>query len=93
MVYAANNSFGSLIHEPALVLKVLAVLITTLLILAVFQSTSLLTLSYDLSPGELNDRVIASCEIWHEWMTLAGAAGLTQSITEQIALLHAWLVV
>lgn len=70
-------------HSPALVWKTLVVFLTGLVVLAVFQSSALVTASYDLPPGALSEFLISLAEGWHGLMDKIGAAGVTQWFGEQ----------
>ena len=56
--------------------------------LALFQSSSLVTLSYDLEPGPTSEKIIVACETWHGWMQTIGTAGITEYLTDQVSTLH-----
>ena len=59
-----------------------------LCVLAVFQSSSLVTLSYDLPPTILSEHAVSAAENWHEWMAAIGAVDLSQFLTELVLEIH-----
>jgi len=68
--------------------KFLALMVLTLLGLAMFQSSAIVTLSYDLEPTEFSQLLVEACETWHAWMTGLGASGVTEAISDAMLSWH-----
>ena len=62
--------------------QTLVTMLVTVVVLAIFNSASLQTWSFDLEPGSVNDMISISAERWHIWMEELGAASVTQSIRD-----------
>jgi len=62
--------------------QVLVTMVLAMLFLAVFNSASLQTWSFDLQPGPVNDVISLNAEKWHNLMEDIGFAGVTQSIRD-----------
>ena len=60
--------------------QTLIIMLVAMLFLAVFNSSSLQTWSYDLQPGPFNDMISLNAERWHNLMEEWGAAGVTELI-------------
>ena len=60
--------------------QTLIIMLVAMLFLAVFNSSSLQTWSYDLQPSALNDMISLNAERWHLIMEELGAAGITDLI-------------
>ncbi|MEP3629171.1 MAG: hypothetical protein ABJN04_04125 [Hyphomicrobiales bacterium] len=60
--------------------QTLIIMLVAMLFLAIFNSSSLQTWSYDLQPGPVNDMISLSAERWHIMMEEWGAAGVTELI-------------
>ncbi|ORE98977.1 hypothetical protein [Aurantimonas sp. 22II-16-19i] len=60
----------------------LSIFLTALVALAIFRSADLVSVTYDLPPGETSEAVIAAAEAWNGWMEAIGAAGVSQRATE-----------
>ena len=60
--------------------QTLFIMLVAMLFLAVFNSSSLQTWSYDLQPSPLNDMISLNAERWHLFMEELGAAGMTDLI-------------
>lgn len=55
-----------------------------LLTLAIFQSSAIVTVTYDLPESWPSGRIVVLAETWHGWMVEMGAAGVTEAISEQM---------
>ncbi|EFL87990.1 hypothetical protein [Ahrensia sp. R2A130] len=64
--------------------RCLAIFLFGLLTLATFQSSAIVTTTYDLPESEMNERVVLLAETWHGWMQELGLAGITEAISEQL---------
>lgn len=62
--------------------QVLASFLLTMIVLAFFNSGSLLTWTYDLKPESLSDALSGVVEAWDAAMERLGTAGITQSLRE-----------
>jgi len=71
-------------HSNALVWRVFAGFCVGLLLGTLFQSQALLTLSYDLEPGQFADTVVPFAESWHSVMQEWGFASVQQSINDRM---------
>ena len=60
--------------------QTLIIMLVAMLFLAVFNSSSLQTWSYDLEPSALNDMISLNAERWHLFMEELGPAGVTELI-------------
>lgn len=60
--------------------QTLIVMLVAMLFLAVFNSSSLQTWSFDLEPGPVNDMISLNAERWHNLMEELGAVGVTELI-------------
>ena len=60
--------------------QTLIIMLVAMLFLAVFNSSSLQTWSFDLEPGPVNDFISLNAERWHVLMDELGAAGVTELI-------------
>ena len=60
--------------------QTLIIMLVAMFFLAVFNSSSLQTWSYDLQPSPLNDMISLSADRWHLLMEDLGAAGVTELI-------------
>ena len=60
--------------------QTLIIMLVAMLFLAVFNSSSLQTWSYDLEPSALNDMISLNAERWHLLMEERGPAGVTELI-------------
>ena len=60
--------------------QTLIIILVAMLFLAVFNSSSLQTWSFDLEPGPVNDFISLNAERWHVLMKELGAAGVTELI-------------
>lgn len=75
-------------HEIRLPFYGVMIFVATLVLLMIFQSSSLVTLSYDLPPSPLNETLVSYAETWHSWMQTTGAAGVTEFIREKLDTYH-----
>lgn len=75
-------------HDANITALTLFAMILALLALCLFQSSALLTLSYDLPPSPTTERVVMVVETWHQWMQDLGAAEITNKMSEQLEVLH-----
>ena len=75
-------------HDTDLPAKVLAILLSGLLVLSLFQSAALVTLAYDLPPGGSSETIVALAETWHGWVSAAGFAGVTEWVSEMVLAIH-----
>ena len=75
-------------HEQKLPILLALLFILTLIMLAVFQSSALVTLSYDLPSNSTSELVIGLAEQWHEWMERMGTADLTQTVRDWVEAAH-----
>ena len=69
-------------HMPRLPLQITVLFCTTLILLAVFQSSALRTLAYDLPPSTTGERVVRLAEQWHELAEKSGAVQISDAISE-----------
>ena len=76
------------LHEPNLAIKVGSFFVVVIVLLCVFQSASLLTLSYDLPSNKFSEFAVSICEAWHAQMQALGAAELTEWVAEFVEGLH-----
>lgn len=60
--------------------KTFCIFIVSAILLAVFNSASLVTWTYDLEPGLIADRLSAAAEIWDKQMNELGPAKVTTRI-------------
>ena len=60
--------------------QTLIIMLVAMLFLAVFNSSSLQTWSYDLEPSALNDMISLNAERWHLLMEELGPAAVTELI-------------
>ena len=60
--------------------QTLIIMLVAMLFLAVFNSSSLQTWSYDLQPSPVNDMISLNAERWHNLMEELGAAAVTELI-------------
>ena len=60
--------------------QTLIIMLVAMLFLAIFNSASLQTWSFDLEPGPVNDVISLNAERWHILMEDVGAAGVTELI-------------
>ena len=67
---------------------VFAFFIGILIILAAFQSSALVSLSYDLPQSNWAERAVAVTETWHGWMQAIGVAGITEVVSAWIEKAH-----
>ncbi len=65
-----------------------AFFIGTLIMLVAFQSSALVSLSYDLPQSNWAEQAVAVTEAWHGWMQAIGVAGITESISGWIKAAH-----
>ena len=70
-------------HLPGLWVKMLAIMLVTLLVLAMFRSSDLVTSAYDLPEHPYSERLVTMAETWHGWMEQAGPAGWSERIGER----------
>lgn len=75
-------------HNTGLSLMMFAIMLLTLIVLAVFQSSALLTWSYDLPVSSYSATISSTAEQWHALMERAGLAEFSQSMTERVQSLH-----
>ena len=64
------------------------VMVAGLLLMAMFFSSSLVTLSYDLPPGDLTEKLVAGAEYWHQLMSAMGADLPAKYLSELVEHLH-----
>lgn len=83
-----DEDFGTGDHVPGLAQKVLIVLLGSLLLMVLFLSSALVTLTYDLPPGGMSETIISAAETWHGWMTSTGFAGVTERVGEWVVAAH-----
>ncbi|MEP1441905.1 MAG: hypothetical protein ABJK39_02735 [Hyphomicrobiales bacterium] len=62
--------------------QTLIIMLVAMVFLAVFNSSSLQTWSFDLQPSPVNDVISLNAERWHILMEEVGAAGITEAIRE-----------
>jgi len=74
--------------SQSLAVSLTALMIFSLMVLAVFQSSALVTLAYDMEPGAITENLIGACEIWHSWMERIGAASMTELVRDIITNWH-----
>ncbi|MEL6735807.1 MAG: hypothetical protein AAFO98_08000 [Pseudomonadota bacterium] len=67
-----------------LVWQVFAGFVFGLVLGAAFQSQSLVTLSYDLEPGPMADRLVLFAETWHALMQQLGLPTIPETISEHL---------
>jgi len=60
----------------------------TLIVLAAFQSGSMVSLSYDLPQSVWAEQVVSAAETWHGWMQAIGLAGITEVVSNWVEALH-----
>ena len=60
--------------------QTLIIMLVAMLFLAVFNSSSLQTWSYDLEPSALNDMISVNAERWHLLMEELGPTAVTELI-------------
>ena len=65
--------------------KALALFLFGLIVLAIFQSSALITVTYDLPPHPVTERVVMFAESWHNAMENIGAAGVTEIVTDRVS--------
>lgn len=75
-------------HHSRLAIAVFALMIFTLVALAMFQSSALVTWSYDLPISSLSAIISSSAESWHAWMEHIGVASFSQSVSDTVLRLH-----
>ncbi len=75
-------------HQSRLVIVVFALMVITLVVLAMFQSSALVTWSYDLPISPLSVVISSSAERWHGLMEHIGVAALSQSVSDMVLSLH-----
>ena len=68
--------------------QVLGLMLFALLVLAMLQSAALVTSTYDLPSNNWTIPLIQAAETWHGWMETTGFAGLTETIAEEVEVLH-----
>lgn len=69
---------------PANVRAGLVIFLTALAGLALFRSGDLVSVTYDLPPGEGSEAVVSVAETWDGWMQALGTAGLGEAIVETV---------
>ncbi len=66
----------------------LVVFAVSLLLLAMFLSSSLQSYAYDLPVNPLTETIVAWVDTWHGWMETIGTAQAADSFASAIAALH-----
>ena len=69
-------------------MAVFVLMVLTLLILAMFQSSALVTWSYDLPVSPLSATISSAAESWHALMEQVGIASFSQSVSDAVLTLH-----
>lgn len=72
--------------------KVLLLLLFSAIVLAAFQSSSLLTAAYDLPDGALTEWVISRAENWHNWMQIMRLNDVSERLGELTETMHQMLI-
>ncbi len=75
-------------HEEGLAMRASLLFLVVMGLLLIFQSSALLTLSYDLPPGQISESAVTFCEWWHGVMQDLGPAEFTASISDWIEQPH-----
>ncbi len=75
-------------HNTVLSFKVFAIMLLTLIVLAMFQSSALVTWSYDLPVSSYSATISSTAEQWHALMERTGLAEFSESITDRVQSLH-----
>ncbi|MEN0039939.1 MAG: hypothetical protein AAF764_01250 [Pseudomonadota bacterium] len=68
--------------------RCLAIFLAGLLALVVFQSSAMVTTSYDLPENAMSERIVMAAETWHGWMEAMGTAGVTEAISDTLEEWH-----
>ena len=63
-------------------MQLITIMIASMLLLAVFQSSALVTLAYDLPEGGPSGAIVSLAETWHAAMETLGIAQLSQGIAD-----------
>ncbi|MEM1040395.1 MAG: hypothetical protein AAGI12_13105 [Pseudomonadota bacterium] len=71
-------------HSHPLVWRVFVGFVFGLVLGAAFQSQALVTLSYDLEPGPMANRVVLVAETWHGMMQQLGLPTVSETISEHL---------
>lgn len=83
-----TTSEKGLDQTPKLALQVAVIFLAGLLSMAVFLSSSLVSLSYDLPPGRYSEIMVISAEFWHGLMARSGADLPLQMISDTVETAH-----
>ncbi len=83
-----NLTSNGEVHEKGLAMRTCLTFVAALILLAVFQSGSLLSLSYDLPQGLWSEKWVGLAEQWHELMQLIGTAEISQEISDWLETAH-----
>jgi hypothetical protein len=75
-------------HQRSLVLGTFVSFLATLVILAIFQSSALVTWSYDLPVSTYSETISRSAEEWHALMEQIGTATFSQTVSDAVLNLH-----
>ncbi len=75
-------------QQPGLIIKTSLLFVLAMVVLGLFQSSALLSLSYDLTPNSQTEIVVRLAEQWHHWMQALGTAGVTDLISEAIEIAY-----
>ncbi|MBX3575634.1 MAG: hypothetical protein KF723_00385 [Rhizobiaceae bacterium] len=66
----------------------LIVFAVSLLLLAMFLSSSLQSYAYDLPVNPLTETIVAWVDAWHGWMEAIGAVQVAEGIADAVARFH-----
>ena len=75
-------------NNSGIAVGVMTTMIIGLLMMSILFSSSLVSLSYDLPPGNLSESIVIASETWHGWMVGTGANIPVETISEAIEALH-----
>ena len=75
-------------HQAKLVVGVFVLILLTLFVSAMFQSSALVTWSYDLPISPYSETISRSAEEWHAAMENIGVASFSQSVSDSVLSLH-----
>lgn len=64
--------------------QTLLIFLGSTVLLALFNSASLVTWAYDLDPGPLNDQILQAAEGWHMIMENLGLVTVTEMIRDHV---------
>lgn len=83
-----SNGNEKMKHIKNLPTQLMMAFVFSGLTLCLFQSSSIVTLSYDLPPGSLTELLVSAAEHWHVLMEKLGTAGLTEMVTSFVEDMH-----